>query len=103
MRHIMREAGNVEKYGGVPPFQETQNYISRVKEYMGDAGNLLTGGSGSVRNVSGKTGVNLCPLCGEGKQVTDTSGEMLTLLSELFKVQIQRQMISSDDFTGTFV
>ena len=78
-------------------------YISRVKEYMGDAGNLLTGGSGSVRNVSGKTGVNLCPLCGEGKQVTDTSGEMLTLLSELFKVQIQRQMISSDDFTGTFV
>ena len=96
-------SGNVEKYGGVPPFQETQNYISRVKEYMGDAGNLLTGGSGSVRNVSGKTGVNLCPLCGEGKQVTDTSGEMLTLLSELFKVQIQRQMISSDDFTGTFV
>lgn len=96
-------SGNVEKYGGVPPFQETQNYISRVKEYMGDAGNLLTGGSGSVRNVSGKTGVNLCPLCGEGKQVTDTSEEMLTLLSELFKVQIQRQMISSDDFTGTFV
>lgn len=96
-------SGNVEKYGGVPPFQETQNYISRVKEYMGDAGNLLTGGSGSVRNVSGKTGVNRCPLCGEGKQVTDTSGEMLTLLSELFKVQIQRQMISSDDFTGTFV
>ena len=48
-------SGNVEKYGGVPPFQETQNYISRVKEYMGDAGNLLTGGgSGSVRNVTGR-------------------------------------------------
>ena len=40
LRHI-RGSGNVEKYGGVPPFQETQNYISRVKEYMGDAGNLL--------------------------------------------------------------
>lgn len=28
-------SGNVAKYGGVPPFTETRNYIKRIKEYMG--------------------------------------------------------------------
>lgn len=28
-------SGNVRKYGGVPPFKETRNYISRIKKYMG--------------------------------------------------------------------
>ena len=27
--------GNVRKYGGVPPFTETQNYIKRVRAAMG--------------------------------------------------------------------
>ncbi len=26
--------GNVRKYGGVPPFKETQNYIQKIKGYM---------------------------------------------------------------------
>jgi hypothetical protein len=37
--------GNVAKYGGVPPFKETQNYISKIKS-------ILAAGSTSVQNIS---------------------------------------------------
>ncbi len=33
--------GNVAAYGGVPPFAETQNYVAKVKQYMGS--DLTTG------------------------------------------------------------
>ena len=29
--------GNVDKYGGIPPFEETQNYVTRVLEYYENA------------------------------------------------------------------
>lgn len=46
-------SGNVAKYGGVPPFKETRNYIQRIKGYMNS--DLTTG-----KTVEGKTaGVDL--------------------------------------------
>ena len=50
-------SGNVEKYGGVPPFDETINYIRRIREYMGQelsTGRTVTGTSaGQSRKASG--------------------------------------------------
>lgn len=40
-------SGNVAKYGGVPPFSETRNYIARIKGYMNS--DLTTDKTVSVR------------------------------------------------------
>ncbi|MCI9423616.1 MAG: lytic transglycosylase domain-containing protein [Dorea sp.] len=43
-------SGNVAKYGGVPPFKETRNYIQRIKGYMNS--NLTTGKTVEEKNVN---------------------------------------------------
>lgn len=46
-------SGNVEKYGGVPPFAETQNYVKKVLAYAGEEIDLSGVMSKSGAAVSG--------------------------------------------------
>ena len=80
---------NVAKYGGIPPFDETQNYIKTIFEYLGGgditAGMAVYSGSGGSKGASGSAVFN------------EAFTQML-----LFKI-IEMQMNSSkDDETKVF-
>lgn len=92
-------SGNVAKYGGVPPFEETINYISRIKSYMGQE--LTTGQTVSSRTgtsgvfgdnrtgiSSGRTGTST------GTAKGSTATDLPQQLAEYFVGMMQLQMMS---------
>ncbi len=84
-------SGNVKKYGGVPPFKETQNYIRRIKEYMGT--DLTTG-----KTVVTQTGDQTEDVQVQGLNSSVYSAfntEMATYLVELMKLQMQSRMLTT--------
>lgn len=83
-------SGNVAKYGGVPPFKETRNYIKRIREYMGTD---LT--AESIIKDSPVQGMdNFYSVYDKGLQFTK---ENALYLVELLKFQMQRGGVTEYD------
>ena len=93
-------SGNVSKYGGVPPFPETINYISRIKGYMGENltvdKQVVTGGNGRSVGIGTDAGAFAV--------LEETAVGSALLLVELMKNRLQMQInnnILSDLYDNT--
>lgn len=75
-------SGNVAKYGGVPPFSETRNYIKRIKEYMGSD---LTAGQTVQTQTYGEESAGGANVSG-AMEITELAAQYL-----LGKMQLQMQ------------
>ncbi len=83
--------GNVAKYGGIPPFRETQDYVRRVtSRYQ----NLYSSGLGSITNSSTEP-----PVLAQSTAYTPPASSSSTETKNLRKAP-SRQIIASGD--GSF-
>ncbi len=92
--------GNVDKYGGVPPFRETQDYVRRVTSRLN---NLYSGGIGLSANNTNNTS-NTEQVIAQSPSNTNTN-ETNTQLNNNSKIQPvkynPRQIIVASDGTYT--
>ena len=77
-------SGNVAKYGGVPPFAETRNFIKRIREYMG--GDLTTGQTVQGQTYEKETDSVGVATLSEAMEITELTAQYL-----LGKMQLQMQ------------
>jgi len=79
--------GNVRKYGGIPPFAETQNYVKRIMANYS--------GSGSSSNVSTKASQS-SEVADKAQAVDQAKSEVLGLQEEALQIQQQIQQLNMD-------